>query len=463
MATPGAVSNSAGEILLGASCRNRPSFGFGGPGSDSESPELLNYSGESHLMTVAPTGAGKGVSSIVPTLLDYPGSVIVFDPKGENLQVTRRRREELGQRVIALNPFGVLTEKSDSLNPFDLLHLEGADLESDAQMLARMLAAENSFTRDPFWDNCACGVLSGLIAHYASWHEDSTRSLNAVHQQFHGNDVVYDLAVLLDTIGKQMNRFAYSEIGAFLQHPERETRPSVQSTAASYLKSLSGGRVPDLLEKSSFSLQDFVNGEPISIYIVVPPGKLASHRGLLRLLVATLMAAVLTREARPEHATLFLLDEAAQLGHFPLLEKAVTLARGYGLKVWSFWQDLSQLMALYPYSWKSLVNNCDVKQVFGVRGMFMAREWAAVLEHSPEELIRMADSEQLLVFPDGSERIASKLNYLTDQRYAGLFDLNPRYATTARKRKRPVIQLPADENLSSKSQEQSDVSQQKIG
>ena len=51
----------------------------------------LHYAGDRHLLTVAPTRSGKGVSSIIPNLLTYQGSVIVIDPKGENARESRRR------------------------------------------------------------------------------------------------------------------------------------------------------------------------------------------------------------------------------------------------------------------------------------------------------------------------------------------------------------------------------------
>jgi type IV secretion system protein VirD4 len=41
----------------------------------------------------------------------------------------------------------------------------------------------------------------------------------------------------------------------------------------------------------------------------------------------------------------------------PLLEQAVTLLRGYGLQVWSFWQDVEQVRANYPTGHSTLVNN----------------------------------------------------------------------------------------------------------
>ncbi|MCD8518860.1 MAG: type IV secretory system conjugative DNA transfer family protein, partial [Flavobacterium sp.] len=92
--------------------------------------ELITYNGSAHLMTVAPTGTGKGRSVVVPTLLTYPGSVVVMDPKGENYAITARARYDMGQQVIRLNPFDVLGSATDSFNFFDLFQLPNIDVET---------------------------------------------------------------------------------------------------------------------------------------------------------------------------------------------------------------------------------------------------------------------------------------------------------------------------------------------
>src|SRR5262249_47199105 len=62
----------------------RGGFGFGPalPPRPARDTPLL-YGGDGHLMTIAPTGAGKGVGVIIPTLLTFTGSAIVTDIKGE--------------------------------------------------------------------------------------------------------------------------------------------------------------------------------------------------------------------------------------------------------------------------------------------------------------------------------------------------------------------------------------------
>ena len=43
---------------------------------------ICRYGGEGHMLVVAGTGTGKTASIVMPTLLDYPHSLLVNDPKG---------------------------------------------------------------------------------------------------------------------------------------------------------------------------------------------------------------------------------------------------------------------------------------------------------------------------------------------------------------------------------------------
>ena len=90
------------------------------------SPALLRAPLEAHLITIAPSGTGKGVSAIIPALLDHPGSAVIIDPKGENYAVTAARRRAMGQEVVALDPFGELARLGvpaalAAVNPLDTL------------------------------------------------------------------------------------------------------------------------------------------------------------------------------------------------------------------------------------------------------------------------------------------------------------------------------------------------------
>ena len=63
---------------------------------------LLGDASETHVLLVAPTRSGKGVGVIIPTLLSWPASAIILDPKdGENYDVTAPWRAQAAGNQIA--------------------------------------------------------------------------------------------------------------------------------------------------------------------------------------------------------------------------------------------------------------------------------------------------------------------------------------------------------------------------
>ncbi|MDP9149777.1 MAG: type IV secretory system conjugative DNA transfer family protein [Myxococcota bacterium] len=53
---------------------------------------LVRHDGPEHVLCFAPTGSGKGVGLVVPTLLTWPHSVLVYDIKKENWALPALRR-----------------------------------------------------------------------------------------------------------------------------------------------------------------------------------------------------------------------------------------------------------------------------------------------------------------------------------------------------------------------------------
>jgi type IV secretion system protein VirD4 len=165
----------------------------------------------------------------------------------------------------------------------------------------------------------------------------------------------------------------------------------------------------------------------MSIYIIIPPERLESHRPLLRIILASLFAAVFSRKKIPNPRTLFLIDEAGNLGSFPVMKAAMTLCRGFGVRCWTFWQDMQQLQECYPNSWRTIINNAGALQLFGMTTRLMAKEWADVLGCSIDVLMNMPPHEQFLLLQEKGEFISRRLDYLSDPRYSGQFDENRFY------------------------------------
>jgi type IV secretion system protein VirD4 len=100
-------------------------------GRNPHTGRLLHYDGPAHLITLAPTRAGKGVGTVIPNLLAAERSVLVIDPKGENARIAGEARRRFGT-VHVLDPFEVSGHPSAAYNPLDRLTPDSLDLGEDA-------------------------------------------------------------------------------------------------------------------------------------------------------------------------------------------------------------------------------------------------------------------------------------------------------------------------------------------
>ncbi len=404
-------------------------FAFGNPRMSPKEGYVdpILFPGEGHLITIAPTGAGKGVGCIIPSLLRYEGSVIVIDPKGENAAVTQRRRAQLGQPVHVLDPMDVVSGSTARLNPMDLLDPTSDSFVDDVAMLAEILTARMAEyeTRNAYWVGRAREMLIGLIAHVAVDEPAGKRNLARVRE------LAADMAAAPAEFAKRLKGSDHSmarHVSASLRLVAPETLGGILSFVQEAIDFLRGPRVSAAVSNSTIDLASITAGAPQSIYVVIPPHMLEAQSSLLRLWIGVLLAAVMRRKRRPEKSTLFILDEAAQLGPLPQLRQAITLLRGYGLQTWSFWQDVSQLKYLYPADWATMVNNCRVVQMFGAVNLAAARTMSELVGgFSGENLLDLEEHEMLLQIAGDQPVIARRPNYLNDPAFAELFDPNPMF------------------------------------
>lgn len=387
--------------------------------------EHISVDDELPIMTFCPTGGGKGISAIIPTLLSNPRPMIVMDPKGENFAVTARRRVELGHKVYALDPFNLMTKNSDGLNPLDLLDLPNVCIESEAVTLAAAIGHDFQSKREAFWDQHALGLISGLIALSATGL--FPQNMRTLRDHLVGEDPIHKIAVALDllTAKKDTESLAYRELAAFIHQSERETRPSVLASAGAYAKIFNVDRIIKTLEKSTIKLKDLIVGKPATVYLIIPSNKLHSHRALLRLWLTTIMIAMQSRSSRPAESTLLLIDECGQLGNFELLQSAVTLCRGYGVQPWLFFQSLRQLKRNYGDDWRTFIDNAGAVQAFKFANQFSVDEWGKFFQRTPEQLLALPASDQLLYIAGKGTFESRRYNYLSDPQFRGHFDPNP--------------------------------------
>jgi type IV secretion system protein VirD4 len=334
-----------------------------------------------HVLTCAPTGAGKGIGCVIPNLLAYPGAVVCLDVKGENYAVTADARRRMGQEVFCLDPFGITGEESHSLNWLDALNLYDESCVSDAATLAETLVVRGA-EGDSYWDDAAVHLLQGLLLHVTSLpsherHMGTLRSLLTL-QDAQLMQAMQDIGANTSLAYGIPSRAAWRFVGK----ADRE-RSAVLSTALRHTAFLDDPRIARALRTTQIDFAS-LKIRPATVYIVLPPDKLVAYSRFARATLGLAMHAMMHTPGRPVHDVLFLLDEFAQLGRFAAIEQNISILRGYGATLWLLVQDLSQLRGVYT-KWESFLANTAL-QAFGTQDMQTARYLLDMLGQSTQHV-----------------------------------------------------------------------------
>jgi type IV secretion system protein VirD4 len=340
----------------------------------------IGITDDRHAMLVAGSRAGKGRSVIVPTLLEYKGSVLAIDPKGELAKITARRRGEgngrtpgLGQKVAVLDPFRICPSYLDpyqaSFNPLSLLDPESETVADDAALIADAIVVPSN-DKDLHWDETAKNFIEGVILHVLSAPEfEGRRNLLTVRSLLtHANegkkDDVPDLAVAMIENSAFDGRVESAAVD-FYSKPDNE-RGSVQSCAVRHTKFLDSERLGETLKTNSFSLSDLKDAPGgMTIYLCLPAGRMATHGRWFRLIINLALEMLERNKHIPKIPVLFCLDEFAVLEYMKQIEVAAGHIAGFGVKLFTILQDLSQLKAIYKDRWETFISNAGVLQFFG--------------------------------------------------------------------------------------------------
>lgn len=384
---------------------------------------------EGHLLTIAPTGGGKGVSCAIPALLTWQGPAIVVDPRGENYAVTAERRRAMGHSVHRLDPFLIAdTKLGDSLNPMDIIDPNADDFEDNAAVIAQLCMQHRSTHQDPYWDERATTLITKVICGLFRELPSRQPTLRDVQHIIAGLPVHDDSALppafrTKDDSDTPSTKITLNRIVTSSEFASDRTRAAIFSTANSHMGFMRSPAVHASLTDSTITLDDITAGAMQTIYIIIPPDKLISHAKLFRLWIGVILAAISHRRRAPPQPTLFVIDEAAQLGEMDELRTALTLMRGYGLRVWTFWQSISQLQRLYEKDWETIINNSAVQQFFGAKAPHAKKALTTFIgEDMPKGGV--PDNQQLL-FCGEALNLARRANYLHDPLFQGLASPHP--------------------------------------
>jgi type IV secretion system protein VirD4 len=325
---------------------------------------LIRHAGPEHVLVFAPTRSGKGVGTVVPTLLTWPDSVVVYDIKKELWELTSGWRRRFSH-CWRFEPTG---EGGVHFNPLFEVR-KGAGEVRDAQNIAEILIDPEGKGEKDHWRLSGAALLTGVILHVLYAERDKSLSgvsaflSDPLRTQF---DILSRMLTTSHLPGGPHPVVAQTA-RAMLNKSENELS-GVVSTAKAALTLYEDPIVARNTARSDFRIADLMNADhPISLYLVVPPSDLERTRPLVRL-VLNQMGKRLTEKMSVKgpgyaHRLLMLLDEFPTLGRLNFFESALAFSAGYGIKCFLICQSLNQLEKAYGRD-NSIVDNCHVRMAY---------------------------------------------------------------------------------------------------
>ncbi|WP_421729098.1 type IV secretory system conjugative DNA transfer family protein [Brevundimonas sp.] len=316
------------------------------------------------------TRSGKGRGHVTPTLLSWPESVLVHDPKRELWSVTAGWRARFSHALY----FDPRDPASARWNPLSEIQPGPGELAQVQRLVAILSDPGGARDDEAIWDKAASEILEAVILHVLYTADDRDKTLLKVRE------LLADLDDAADVMVKTLHRpgaggepethpFIRTAVKGYAAMHDR-FRTSVQGTARSYLKWLAGEDLERVLSASDFAMGDLMCAEaPVSLFVQVAPADAAALRPLVRLLFYAAAQSLTAEEKRDatgrekHHKLLMVMDEFPLLGRLAFFEKSLRLMSGYGVKAMFVAQSLNDIVETYgPHN--TILDNCAVYTAF---------------------------------------------------------------------------------------------------
>ena len=331
---------------------------------------LLAFDGPEHQIVTGASRSGKGVGHVVPTLLTWHRSALVYDVKGELWEATAGWRSRFSH-CVRFNPTDATSARYNPL----LEVRRGPSEVRDAQNVAEMLVDDGSGRpRSEPWDSETAQLLTAAILHVLYAEPDGERNLGRVR------DLILDLDKSLVTMletrhvrGADGEPRCHPEVHAVATHMKSQApkfRDSVRGTASARLVLWADPIVREVTATSDFSSGDLMClASPMSLYVQPPPADAARVRPLTRLMFHQMTRALmehLDKDAAgrtKKHRLLLLLDEFPTLRKMEFVSEGLRQMAGYGIKALIVAQSFQDIEEHYG-SKQTIVDNCHVLVCF---------------------------------------------------------------------------------------------------
>ena len=322
-----------------------------------------------NVLVVGGSGSGKTRFWLKPNLLQCHSSYVVTDPKGSIVVECGNALLKNGYKVRILNTINF--KKSMHYNPFAYVHSE-KDILKLVTTLMTNTKGEGS-GGDPFWEKSERLLLTALIAylHYEAPVEEQNfatllEMLNTMQVLEDDEEYQNPVDLLFEELGKKKpNSFAVRQYKLY--------KLAAGKTAKSILISCGARLAPfDIQELRNLTMYDelaldTLGDKKTALFLIMSDTD--STFNFLISMVYTQLFNLLCDKADdvyggklPIHVRC-LIDECANIGQIPNLEKLVATIRSREISACLVLQARSQLKAIYKDNADTIIGNMD-SQIF---------------------------------------------------------------------------------------------------
>ena len=207
---------------------------------------VLRHDGPEHILMVAPTGSGKGVSVVTPTLLTWPHSCVVYDLKKENWALSSRWRKQYANNIVLRFEPACNDGSGASYNPLAEVRLDTDHDIQDVQNISAIImdyGANTGRSGSEYFAEAAYSLLTAHILHvcYERKLKGKSASLTDVAEAL--SDPEADFREILERMGNT-------------KHINGEPHPLCRAEASSLLSMLDVGASRQFVESRTWSGQN---------------------------------------------------------------------------------------------------------------------------------------------------------------------------------------------------------------
>jgi type IV secretion system protein VirD4 len=338
---------------------------------------VVDRSQESISLAALP-GSGKGVSFVIPNLLFYSESIVIFDPKLENFRITSGYRSKiLFQEVYLFAPDQI---NSHSWNPLDFLSKDPQRTLFDIKTLTSIIIEAPEGENKSFYLR-ARQALDGILLYLMESDDEERTIYNAI--LINDPDIgfvkwVKNLFQRRKDLSPDCMRLLQSYANEY--DKQRDITRGIINMA---LHPFSDAYTRAATRSSSFNFED-LRKKKISVYVGIAPSNIPKFRTMLNLFFSQAIA--LNTSLLPEdsprdlkYQVLFLLDEFVALGPIEIIRSSAGYTRGYNIRYAIIFQNKAQIFANECYGkagGESLLNTFQNEIVFATENLSEATEYS---------------------------------------------------------------------------------------